>query len=128
MLYNPNVLSSTTRSRGRRRSKGQRAGVAAQWILGERPPIKPTIQVAAAANGVSTTYVKTALKVTAAERAELVAGTVEIVEFLPERKSPSSLSEHFISSTAEEKVEAAKALGVDVVWDQMVLPLIGPAE
>jgi hypothetical protein len=38
-----------------------------------------------------------------------------------------SLAEHLVSSTPAERLEAAKALGVDVVWDSMVLPLVGTA-
>ena len=40
------------------------------------------------------------------------------------RKRKPSLAEHLVSSTAAERLEAAKALGVDHVWDQMVLPLV----
>jgi hypothetical protein len=39
-------------------------------------------------------------------------------------KSPS-LAEHLRSASAAERIEAAKALGVDQVWDTMVLPLVG---
>jgi hypothetical protein len=136
MLQIPNPTQNATRLRGHnlahsRRSKGQRAAAAAALILGEAVLVQPTILQAAAICEVSVTYAKLALKVAAARRAELAAGTVEIVELLPKRKSPSSLTEHLIASTADEKVEAAKALGVDLIWDQMILPLIttaAPAE
>jgi hypothetical protein len=43
------------------------------------------------------------------------------------RKPKPSLAEHLASSTPAERLEAAKALGVDRVWDQMVLSLVGTA-
>ena len=36
-----------------------------------------------------------------------------------------SLTEHLRAASPAERIEAAKALGVDVVWDTMVLPLVG---
>jgi hypothetical protein len=35
-----------------------------------------------------------------------------------------SLAEHLVNATPAERVEAARVLGVDQVWDQMVLPII----
>jgi hypothetical protein len=35
-----------------------------------------------------------------------------------------SLAEHLMNSTPVELIEAAKVLGVDQVWDRMVLPII----
>jgi hypothetical protein len=40
------------------------------------------------------------------------------------RNGNGSLAEHLINATPAERIEAAKALGVDQVWDQMVLPII----
>jgi hypothetical protein len=36
-----------------------------------------------------------------------------------------TLAEHLASASLSERIAAAKALGVDVVWDTMVLPLVG---
>jgi hypothetical protein len=41
----------------------------------------------------------------------------------PKPKAPS-LAEHLAQSSPAERVEAARALGVDEVWDTMVLPLV----
>jgi hypothetical protein len=39
------------------------------------------------------------------------------------RPAPS-LAELLVHATADERIEAARALGVDIVWDTMVLPLV----
>ena len=36
----------------------------------------------------------------------------------------SSLTEHLASASLSERIAAAKALGVDRIWDEMVLPLV----
>jgi hypothetical protein len=43
------------------------------------------------------------------------------------KPKPPTLAEHLVNSTTEEKVEAARVVGVDFVWDQMILPLITTA-
>jgi hypothetical protein len=39
-------------------------------------------------------------------------------------KNGETLAEHLVNATPAERVEAARVLGVDQVWDQMVLPII----
>jgi hypothetical protein len=41
------------------------------------------------------------------------------------KRPEPTLAEHFANSSLAERIAAAKALGVDVVWDTMVLPLVG---
>jgi hypothetical protein len=38
--------------------------------------------------------------------------------------APESLAGHLLRATAAERLEAARALGVDLVWDEMVSPLV----
>jgi hypothetical protein len=40
------------------------------------------------------------------------------------KKTPT-LAEHLTPASPAELVEAARALGVDRVWDEMILPLVG---
>ena len=36
-----------------------------------------------------------------------------------------TLAEHLASASLSERIEAAKQLGVDTVWDSMIAPLVG---
>jgi hypothetical protein len=38
--------------------------------------------------------------------------------------TPTNLTDHLVHSNPSERAAAARALGADVVWDEMVLPLI----
>jgi len=42
----------------------------------------------------------------------------------PKPVTGESLVDHLMRSTPVERLEAARALGPEVVWDEMVLPLI----
>jgi hypothetical protein len=37
---------------------------------------------------------------------------------------PETLAEHFARSTPEECLDAANVIGVEVIWDRMIVPLI----
>ena len=41
----------------------------------------------------------------------------------PKPTTPS-LAEHLVNSSPAERIDAARALGVDVVWDTMILPIV----
>jgi hypothetical protein len=41
------------------------------------------------------------------------------------KKTQPTLAEHLANATPAERVEAARAIGVDRVWDEMILPLVG---
>jgi hypothetical protein len=72
---------------------------------------------------------------TAKQAAMLVAVPVVEVARLrrngkPKRNGSSngpteSLAEHIARSPLAERIEAARAVGVDVVWDSMISPIIG---
>jgi hypothetical protein len=36
----------------------------------------------------------------------------------------ASLAEHFARSTPEELIDAARTIGIDDIWDRMIVPLI----
>jgi len=69
---------------------------------------------------------------TAKQAAMLVA--VPVVEVTrvrrngkPKRSAPritETLAEHIMRSSPAERIEAARAVGVDVVWDSMISPVI----
>jgi hypothetical protein len=40
----------------------------------------------------------------------------------------ADLTTHLIHSSAEQRVVAARSVGIDVVWDTMIAPVITPAE
>jgi hypothetical protein len=46
----------------------------------------------------------------------------------PKPTTPESLAEHFLRVTPAERLEAARIIGVDAVWDEMIAPLIAAAE
>jgi hypothetical protein len=38
--------------------------------------------------------------------------------------SPESLAAHFLRATPEERLEAARAIGPAVIWDEMIVPIV----
>jgi hypothetical protein len=50
-----------------------------------------------------------------------------LVEFLGTRK-PESLADHFSRASQEERVEAARAIGVNAIWDDLLDPLLTSEE
>ena len=88
MLFNPKTAPTSTQAISGRniahsvRSPSQRAGVAAQLVVGEAHLANPTILQASAILHVCVPYIQTALKATAAERADLAGGAVEIGDLL----------------------------------------------
>jgi hypothetical protein len=53
-----------------------------------------------------------------------VASVKRVRKGKPVPPTPPSLAEHLARSSPAERIEAARALGVDAVWDTMVLPLV----
>jgi hypothetical protein len=92
-----------------RRTKAQRIYLAEHLATGKVELSKPTLKQAVALARVSLADVY---------RARLARK--------PKPKSPS-LAEHLAQSSPAERIEAARALGVDRIWDEMVLPLVSSA-
>jgi hypothetical protein len=38
--------------------------------------------------------------------------------------APESLAEHFARTTRSERIEFARTAGVDLIWDELIQPLI----
>jgi hypothetical protein len=95
-----------------RRTRSQRLRLVEYLVNGRVALIKPTIKQAAA------------------------LARVSVAEVYRDRRSskpkptPPSLADRLRTATPAERLEAARAIGVDQVWDSMVLPLVSsvPAE
>lgn len=83
----------------------KRAHLAARWALGLLT-VTPTVKLAATVFGVNLAYVNDALRE------------------LDGIKPPSSLLSAYMNASAEEKLAAARAIGVDRIWDEMVSPVV----
>jgi hypothetical protein len=92
-----------------RRTKSQRIRLAESLVAGTTVLVRPTVKQAAALARIPI--------------AEIYRGR----QARKPKPKPPSLAEHLVKSTLTERIEAARALGVDVVWDTMVLPIVGPA-
>jgi hypothetical protein len=108
----------------------QQAGLAAQLVLQETRPEKPTRAIAAAITGASHSKLAKALKATPAERAALVAGKLTIAELKNNEKpqldvvmpaaEPRMTIERLLAIyqalTTAEQVKFGRAIGVERVW------------
>jgi hypothetical protein len=84
----------------------------------------PTIKRLAALAGVSTTYLKAALKANWTMRLAVMNGETSLV---PNGKSidpAETLTAHFSRCSPTEKLEAAREIGVDVIWSDLLEPLL----
>jgi hypothetical protein len=86
-----------------RRTKTQRVNLAEALHAGKVEVTKPTLKLSAVMARVSLADVYRARK--------------------PKPKPPS-LAELLANSSPAERIEAARALGVDVVWDTMIMPIV----
>ena len=127
MLYIPKVAEATDSLTvtGRNlahshRSGSQRAGLAAQLVLGEATLVKPTITQIAAVTCVSLPYVQVALKLSQTTRDRVVKGELS----LPEAARANGLLAAWLTSTPEEKAALGIAVGVNEVWDRAIAPAI----
>lgn len=108
---------------------GQRAHDAALWLQ-DRLRIKPTLKLAARTFNVSVPLVVEAREYLArfGERCERNGhnnGHSKHNDHDGHTETKLTLAEHLVSASLSERIEAARAVGVDVVWDTMVLPLVG---
>jgi hypothetical protein len=94
---------------GHGRPDWERADLAAQCYEQRRSIEKPTLASLAAAYRVSVAAVQRRRKPK------------------PKPPAPPSLAEQLRTASPAERVEAARALGVDEVWDTMVMPLVSAA-
>jgi hypothetical protein len=124
MLYHPTVADATnslTTINGRNlahshRSASERAGLAAQLILGEARLVKPTITQIAPIASVCVPYVQVALKLSEATRNRVVKGELTLADAA---KANGLLSAWFSAAPAE-KAALGIAVGVDRIWDDVI--------
>ena len=104
----------------------QRANDAALWLLG-RLRIKPTLKLAARTFEVSVPLVVEAREYLARlDEQRKHNGHDGVRHTFPRlTETKPTLAEHLVSASLSERIEAARAVGVDIVWDTMVLPLVG---
>jgi hypothetical protein len=120
----------------RKFTPSQRAGIAAQIILGELAPVKHTAKKTYELVGANHVYTRRALQATAAERRSLVHGDCTISSLAPLAKKPSpakkpwwaldhkDLVEAWKWCSPEERIAFVRAVGVDVVFDEAIAPII----
>jgi hypothetical protein len=139
MLDNPSRVPSATPISGRRvahlkRTAVYRAFLAADLVRGQVVLRKPTIGQVAQLLKVSPTYIQAALKSDIYKRLSVVHGCEPLIQSEPKAKPASpfagssrwseSLAEHLARSTAAERAAAAREVGADVVWDDMIMPTV----
>jgi hypothetical protein len=124
LTYSETVNSTSATERSVRRISGQylarahltrkqRAELAAALVEGSVEVSPPTVKQAAMLAAVPLVYVTKVRR-----------------NGKPKRNGSSStptetLAEHIARSSVAERIEAARAVGVDLVWDTMVAPVIG---
>jgi hypothetical protein len=78
---------------------------------------------------VSAAYTAKARSLSEADRFRLLRGEISLAQLCNGHKpkpkpEPQTLADHLAHSSAAEKVEAAKRIGVNVIWDSMFAPVI----
>ena len=131
MLYRLNAADATAPARtltGRNlahahRSVPERAFVGADLHLEHLGLTSPTINQAAILAGVCVPYVAAAVAIAddAEARAAVLAGELNLLA-AAKRSAVESLADHIRCSSPSELAAAAKAVGVDLIWDAMMLP------
>jgi hypothetical protein len=129
MLYDPKLIPAITVT-GRnvahaKRSSAERAFLAADLHLDRAILAKPTIGQAAILLKVGRPYVAAAIAIAdnADTRAAVLAGDRPLI--VPGAyKNLESLAAHFARSTPAERLDAARTIGVDVLWDSLIGPLV----
>jgi hypothetical protein len=86
-----------------RRTKAQRINLAEALRAGKVEVTKPTLKLSAIMAGVS---------------------LADIYRTRKAKPKTPTLAEHLASSSPAERIEAARVLGVDVVWDTMIMPIV----
>jgi hypothetical protein len=118
-----NVTTITGRQLSRRRSTpAANAFMAADIYRSKVRVTDLTLEQAAALAGTNIAYAKRALAASPAQRADVLTGKAKLHKL--KANGGESLVEHLARSTPDEWRAAARAVGVDVVWDRMIDPLI----
>ena len=83
----------------------KRAHLAARWVRG-LVTVTPTVKLAADVFGANLSYVH------------------EELRSLDGIKPPNPIVSAYLNASAEQKLEAARVIGVDRVWDEMISPVV----
>jgi hypothetical protein len=119
MLHITKLCASPTCSNGHRvTAKVQRAFEAADAYR------DPTIRHLAALAGISPSYVKAALKVDFTTRLQILNGNEPLVPNGNRKLDAESLTARYRRASQAEKLETATEIGVDVIFDEMLNPLL----
>jgi hypothetical protein len=102
------------------RDAGERAGIAAQLVLGEATLIRPTITQVVSITNVSTPYVQLALRLKTETRARVGAGELSLLEAV----RANGLLAAWIASTPAERAALGSAVGVNEIWDCAIQPSV----
>jgi hypothetical protein len=102
------------------RNAHQRAGIAAQLVLGEVHLVKPTITQVAPVAHVSVPYVQLALRLKVETRARVARGELSLIE----ATKANGLLTAWIASTPEERAALGAAVGVNEIWDHAIQPSV----
>jgi hypothetical protein len=102
------------------RDAGERAGIAAQLVLGEAELIRPTITQVAPITHVSVPYVQLALRLKVETRARVAAGELSFLQAV----KANGLLAAWIASTPAERAALGSVVGVDEIWDCAIEPSV----
>lgn len=98
----------------------ERAGIAAQLVLGEARLVRPTITQVVPIVHVSVPYVRFAMELTAETRERVAMGELTLTDAA---KANGLLTAYFGASPAE-KAALGVAVGVNNIWDDVIAPSI----
>jgi hypothetical protein len=103
----------------------ERAFLAADLVCDRVRLIKPTIGQAAVLLKVNRRYVAAAAAIgdDNIKRGVIVRGRRPLIT-PPVKSEPETLAAHLARSTPTERLEAARKIGVGVIWDEMLSPLL----
>jgi hypothetical protein len=123
----PSKPSTTITGAGLRNRNGvhpafRRAFTAADLAVGRRHLIKPTVRQAAVLCSVSVRYTYAALRAAndPGLRASIEAGCQPLIS----TANSETLAQHFARTSKEELLECARTVGVDVLWDTLIAPIV----
>ena len=103
----------------------ERAFLAADLHRNRVDLVCPTIKQAAYLAGVCVPYAAAAVAIAdnPAARAAVLAGDCALMD-AAKAVAPESLAVHFARATRTERIEFARTAGVDLIWDELIQPLI----
>jgi hypothetical protein len=106
------------------RTVNERAFLAGDMKRGRVSPIELTIKQCAMLCRVCVPYVAAAVAIAddSDARAAVLAGRLPLLAVA--KAGTETLAEHFVRSTPNELLEAARVIGPAVLWDRMISPLV----